>query len=106
MGSKVGNGTQRGFFSLHFTFLVIFLFVSLHIQHSALVSLLAVPTVSLQALQDITRTKLNRRLVLRSRIQSVLVKLQLILCLYDLFQLLLEEQAPVSSKCSGIIFKE
>lgn len=76
MGSKVGNGTQRGFFSPHFTFLVICLFVSLHIQHSALISLLAIPTVSLQALQDLTTTKINRRLVLRSRIQSVLVSTQ------------------------------
>lgn len=105
MGSKVGNGTQRGFFSPHFAFLVIFLFVSLHIQHSALVSLLAIPTVSLQALQDLTRTKINRRLDLRSRFRSVLVKLKLILCFYDLCQLLREEKFQARSQVSFLRHK-
>lgn len=82
-----------------------FSFVSLGIQHSALVSLLAIPTVSLQALQDLTRTKINRRLVLRSRFQSVLVKLKLILCFYDLCQLLREEKFQVRSQVSFLRHK-
>lgn len=39
--------------------------------------------------------KINRSLVFKSRFQCVLLKHTLILCIYDPFQLLLEEQAPL-----------